>query len=96
VKLSSFCYPNGDVNDEVRQHVQAAGYQYAVTTRSGLNRPGHDPLMLQRYFVHEKRLSGPGGNASGTLMRMEISQLADLLFARARRNNRYSKASLTT
>jgi peptidoglycan/xylan/chitin deacetylase (PgdA/CDA1 family) len=46
-----FCYPNGDLNDTVLDAVKQAGFEMAVTTRSGLNRPGEDPYLLKRFSV---------------------------------------------
>ncbi len=89
-EIQSFCYPNGNVDETIRQHVQTVGYRYAVTTQHGNNRAGSDSFMLKRYFVHENRLSGLRGSASGTLMRMEISRLADLVFARRLREDSFS------
>jgi peptidoglycan/xylan/chitin deacetylase (PgdA/CDA1 family) len=46
-----FCYPNGDVNGAVLQVVKQAGFEIAVTTRSGMNAPGEDPYLLKRLSV---------------------------------------------
>lgn len=48
---SSFCYPNGremDVGSRVQEIVKNAGFQCAVSTMNGLNRPGINPFMMNR------------------------------------------------
>jgi peptidoglycan/xylan/chitin deacetylase (PgdA/CDA1 family) len=47
-KIDLFCYPNGDWNSDVRSEVARAGYRCAVTTESGLNGVGSDPMTLKR------------------------------------------------
>lgn len=49
-----FCYPNGlrrDISAAAVDAVRQAGYQTAVTTETGLNCPGGDPLWLRRIGV---------------------------------------------
>lgn len=46
-----FCYPNGDWNDGVEKVVAQCGFATAVTTQSGLNRPGADRFRLKRLSV---------------------------------------------
>jgi len=50
--ILSFCYPAGKVNDTVAKIVKDAGYQYAVTTKSGIAKFS-DPLLLNRYRVNK-------------------------------------------
>lgn len=45
-------YPFGDHNDAVTAATAAAGYEAAVTTNRGPNRPGDDPYRLKRYLFH--------------------------------------------
>ena len=80
--VHSFCYPNGDVDARVAQAVERAGYDAAVTTRSGLNTRVDSRFWLRRWFVHEDRLAGVSGRHSDALFRMEISGLADRVFRR--------------
>jgi len=47
-RVDLFCYPNGDWSREVRSEVARAGYRCAVTTESGLNGTGCDPMTLKR------------------------------------------------
>jgi peptidoglycan/xylan/chitin deacetylase (PgdA/CDA1 family) len=88
--VRSFCYPNGSMDHRVVQRVRAAGYAQAVTTEPGRNGFEQDPYRLKRWFIHEDRLSGPGGAASGTLLRMEILGLSDRVFARGRRRTAHA------
>lgn len=82
--VRSFCYPNGDQDDRVVAAVRAAGYANAVITEPGNNDRGADPYRLKRWFIHEGRLAGPSGGTSASLLRMELSALADRVFARRR------------
>ncbi len=52
-RIEHFCYPNGDHDDRVRHEVSQAGYRFAVTCVSGLNKKGNDPLRLRR--IHTER-----------------------------------------
>ncbi len=52
-RVEEFCYPNGDNDERVQSEVARAGYRVAVTTVSGLNNRGDDPLTLRR--VHTER-----------------------------------------
>ena len=56
--IRHFCYPYGDCNDQVRDWVGEAGYESAVTTRSGVNGPGEDPLLLRRFLAY-RASAGP-------------------------------------
>lgn len=49
--VDAFCYPYGDVSDDVRQMVREAAYASATTTVRGRVRPRHDPLLLPRRIV---------------------------------------------
>lgn len=46
-----FAYRGGHYNDTVKQLVEAAGYEGAVSTRPGLNGQGADPFALYRMRV---------------------------------------------
>jgi peptidoglycan/xylan/chitin deacetylase (PgdA/CDA1 family) len=51
--VTSFAYPTGLANDQVRAAVAAAGYTTAVSTRPGWWRPATQPLWIPRAFVEE-------------------------------------------
>ena len=55
-----------------------------MTTVSGNNAPGTDPHLLHRRYIDEERLTSMTGNPSATLLRLELSQLADRVFLRDR------------
>lgn len=61
-EVRSFCYPNGDYDQRVIASVQQAGYEFAVTTRYGINSQNSDPFSLRRVDLQ----SGYGINAAGT------------------------------
>lgn len=86
--VTAFCYPNGAVDDRVAEAVRDAGYACAVTTQPGRNAPGQDRLRLRRWFIDEERLAGLTGAASATLLRMEVSQVAQTMFLRPRATGR--------
>ncbi len=50
-RVESFCYPYGNVNRQVRDLVERAGYGNATTTRRGRAAPDDDPFMLARIGV---------------------------------------------
>jgi peptidoglycan/xylan/chitin deacetylase (PgdA/CDA1 family) len=60
-EVRSFCYPNGDYDERVSAHVRQAGYEFAVTTRYGINPKDSDPFSLRRIDLQ----SGYGKNAAG-------------------------------
>lgn len=47
-QITSFCYPNGACNRQVRDEAARAGYRIAVTMQPGLNDASTDPLLLKR------------------------------------------------
>ena len=49
--VTSFAYPMGGWNARVRNAVQAAGYDWAVTVDRGRNVRGTDPYALRRAFA---------------------------------------------
>lgn len=61
-EVRSFCYPNGDYDERVSACVRQAGYEFAVTTRYGINPKNSDPFSLRRIDLQ----SGYGKNAAGT------------------------------
>lgn len=51
--VTSFCYPYGAVNGEVKQMVNNAGYRFACGVWSGPAVLEKDPLEIRRVSVHE-------------------------------------------
>ncbi len=57
IVCSSFCYPNGDYNHEVKEHVMAY-YSCAFSTHIGFVKPNDDPFTLKRVGIsHEGSLT---------------------------------------
>jgi len=53
--VTMFAYPNGtttDFKDETIKHLKSAGYESAVTTIRGVNRPGCDLFRLRRTGIY--------------------------------------------
>ena len=73
--IPGFCYPNGDGDDRVVAVTRAAGYRYACTTRSGINRPGQEPLRLLRIHVHPRHVLSAGGEHDELGFRAELCGL---------------------
>jgi len=46
--VTSIAYPHGSVDARVREEAHRAGYALGVCSRSGINRPGTDRLLLRR------------------------------------------------
>jgi peptidoglycan/xylan/chitin deacetylase (PgdA/CDA1 family) len=49
--VTTFAYPEGDLDDRVADLVRAAGYTLAFTTETGAIAAGTDPLRLRRTEV---------------------------------------------
>jgi len=86
--VRTVCYPNGDADDRVVRLAASVGYTGGVTVERGINPPGFDALRLRRRFIHEERLRGLLGPASGHLLRAELTGVADRLFLREERSPR--------
>ncbi len=81
--VTSLCYPNGDYDARTTALAAEAGYACAVTTQCGTNRWGERPFELKRWFIHEGRLSHPGGQPSSAQLRLELAGLAERVFRRS-------------
>jgi peptidoglycan/xylan/chitin deacetylase (PgdA/CDA1 family) len=75
----AFAYPNGDLNDLVKDLVKKASYLCAVTLGSGLNGKHADVFSLSRRNIHESSSAGPGGRFSKALFACQINGILDLL-----------------
>jgi len=73
--IAGFCYPNGSYTPAIAQTVATAGFDYALTTRQGKNRPYAAAMELARVFIHQVWLSTAGGRPSAALLRAELSLL---------------------
>lgn len=52
--ITSFAYPMGGWTRPIRDQVEAAGYDVAITVDRGRNRPDQDPLALRRAFAFDR------------------------------------------
>jgi peptidoglycan/xylan/chitin deacetylase (PgdA/CDA1 family) len=73
--VDSFCYPNGDHDDRVVAAVQAAGYQYAVTTLWGRVDRGASPLRLRRCDIQGATARRSTGGLSSSRLAWRLSGL---------------------
>ena len=76
-KIVGFCYPNGDFNIRVEKAVRTAGYDYACTTRSGLNRIGCSPTRLARLSITIQRTTSAEGGHDPLGYRAELCRLRE-------------------
>ncbi|MEB0048305.1 MULTISPECIES: polysaccharide deacetylase family protein [unclassified Pseudomonas] len=57
--LPVYCYPNGDHDARVRQHVAAHNFPFALGTGTGIYRGNDDPLALPRFGVSQRTARNP-------------------------------------
>ncbi|SEM53044.1 Polysaccharide deacetylase [Pseudomonas sp. ok272] len=57
--LPVYCYPNGDHDQRVREHLTEHRYPFALGTGAGLYRGHGDPLALPRFGVSQRTASRP-------------------------------------
>ena len=57
--LPVYCYPNGDHDQRVRQHLSEHHYSFALGTGAGLYRGTGDPLALPRFGVSQRTARHP-------------------------------------
>lgn len=77
--VTGFCYPNGDYDNWIMQAVSQAGYDYACTTRSGLNLPNQNRLALNRLSITMHRTLKPDGSPDPLGFRAELCGFRQLL-----------------
>ncbi len=65
--ISLFSYPGGRISERIRDCVQAAGYDCAVTTEPGLNALRTDPFRLRRINIWDGNVTGLRGGFSKSL-----------------------------
>lgn len=74
--VSSFCYPNGSYDSRCLDEVRSAGYECAVTTVWGLNRPRRArPFELARCDMDYARLVTRRGDFSPERLMLRLSGL---------------------
>ena len=74
-KIVSFCYPNGTFDERVVAAVRKAGYNNAVTTTFGLNRPGKSIYQLRRCDMHPGHSRSRHGKLSESRLALRLSGL---------------------
>lgn len=52
--VTSFAYPMGGWTRQIRDQVEEAGYDVAITVDRGCNRPEQDPFALRRAFAFDR------------------------------------------
>jgi len=57
--LPVYCYPNGDNDERVRQHVAEHDFPFALGTGTGIYRGTSDPLALPRFGVSQRTARNP-------------------------------------
>lgn len=57
--LPVYCYPNGDNDERVRQHVANHDFRFALGTGTGIYRGANDPLALPRFGVSQRTARNP-------------------------------------
>lgn len=57
--LPVYCYPNGDNDERVRQHVAEHHFPFALGTGTGIYRDTCDPLALPRFGVSQRTARNP-------------------------------------
>jgi peptidoglycan/xylan/chitin deacetylase (PgdA/CDA1 family) len=83
-----FCYPNGSFDGRAAETTRACGYDAAVTTEEGTNRPGSDLMTLRRVDL------APEGDLTRLLM--DVSGLSDALRGVAARSSVALASALAT
>ncbi len=73
--ITSFCYPNGNVNSNVRQVVIEAGYENAVTTQWGMNERSTDSFTIKRYDMDAFKLVDRNNKLSYKRLHFRLSGL---------------------
>lgn len=72
--VTTFAYPNGELNRGIRDQVARAGYKVAVTTERKRNRRGTDPLALGRFSLCEESTRGISGTYSPEIAALRFGQ----------------------
>jgi peptidoglycan/xylan/chitin deacetylase (PgdA/CDA1 family) len=79
VHPTGLAYPGGDHDARTIAVAQRSGLSYAVTTRTGDNRPGAPRFQLQRRGFNEGACLGPTGRFSNRLAMAELEGAFDRL-----------------
>jgi peptidoglycan/xylan/chitin deacetylase (PgdA/CDA1 family) len=77
IRARGIAYPGGDYDAVTLRVVERLGFDHAVTTRAGDNRPGAARHELKRRGLSEGACLGPGGRFSGRLTLAELGGAFD-------------------
>lgn len=72
IPITTFAYPNGELDSHIRSVVEKAGYRTAVTTQVKANKIGDDLLALGRKSLCEESTRGVLGSYSERVARMRL------------------------
>jgi peptidoglycan/xylan/chitin deacetylase (PgdA/CDA1 family) len=68
----TFAYPNGSWSLEVRDAVERAGFQLALTTQSGPWTEASDPMAIPRINISEENVTDCRGHFSPTMFEYQV------------------------
>ena len=71
--VRAFAYPNGDLNQRVREQVVKAGYACAFTTEPRCYGPGDDKYEIPRFLLHDGNVTGLRGKFSPAMLNMTLA-----------------------
>lgn len=71
--VTTFCYPNGSIDQRSVQEVRNAGYQAAVTTQWGSNLPACDAFRLRRFDMNARHAQDRNGRFSAARLAWRMS-----------------------
>jgi len=81
--VTSFAYPGGVLNEDIKKIVKESGYKSACSTFSGVNNRKTDLYALKRKGISDGVSTGLTGSFSKALFAVEVSGLFDKLFLRS-------------
>jgi peptidoglycan/xylan/chitin deacetylase (PgdA/CDA1 family) len=79
VPVSTFCYPNGDVDERISKLTKKAGYTCAVTTEWKANRQKDNMFNLGRCDINPSKFLNFRGKLSKTKLAWRLSKLKRFL-----------------
>jgi peptidoglycan/xylan/chitin deacetylase (PgdA/CDA1 family) len=72
--IRAFAYPNGDLNQAVKDQVREAGYDCAFVTDRKANFAKGERFAIRRVMLHEGNVTGPGGNFSPAMFALTLAR----------------------
>ena len=78
-KITGFCYPNGNFDENVIRQLREAGHEYACTTLPGRNDQNTDRFQLRRIDMTTDRVSDAKGRFDTLGFRAEICMMHEAL-----------------